>query len=515
MVASPCTRAAQAVSVVEHTAAFFRMLPLDRRVVQERRTTEVTTPRTPCDATGAIMSVSSTSGLPPGPQHSAARQAFAFGRDPYGFLRRWHRELGDVITIRLPRLPPSIAVSDPELIKEILAMRPDEYRSDVQPLPVSLGRNSVLFQDGARHLQSRKVLTPPLHGPRLRGYAEQIAAIADAAIDGWTPGMRMRLYPQLQELALTVFLRCVFGVGGADEHELRRLALRWAAVALSPWLSVASLALAGSHLRWLLDRQSERSLARAPGGIDLRPWRALGDRKADLVRFLRRQVEDGRRRGTGSRTDVLALLLEARYDDGSPLATDEIVDQLVTMIVAGYETTAHTLCWTIQHVYADAAVTARARAEAEGCEPGALAEQAYLDACVRESMRLTPVAPVVARALARERVLGSWTLPDTCTVWADLYSVQHRPEIWPEPDRFVPTRMLDATPGPHVFLPFGGGRRRCLGAAFASYEMRVALGRLVTRVDLRVPPTSRARFRGFSISPEGDLPVEVLAVRAR
>lgn len=453
--------------------------------------------------------------LPPGPPYSPARQAFAFGRDPYGFLRRWHRELGDVVTIRLPRMPPSIAVADPELIKEILAMRPEEYRSDVQPLPVSLGRNSVLFQDGERHLRSRKVLTPPLHGPRLRSYADQIASITDAAIDGWTPGRRMRLYPQLQELALTVFLRCVFGVGGADELELRRLALRWAAVALSPWLSVASLALAGNHLRGLLDRQSERSLAHAPGRFDLRPWRALGDRKADLVRFLRTQVETGRRHGTGSRTDVLALLLEARYDDGTALATDEIVDQLVTMIVAGYETTAHTLCWTIQHVFADAAVTARARAEVEGREPAALAEHPWLDACVRESMRLTPVAPVIARALAQPRRVGRWQLPASCTVWADLYSVQHRPEIWPDPDRFVPTRMLDATPGPHVFLPFGGGRRRCLGAAFASYEMRVALGRIVTRCDLAVPRESRARFRGFSISPEGDLPIEVVAMRPR
>jgi cytochrome P450 len=412
-------------------------------------------------------------------------------------------------------MPPCIAVDDPDLIKDILAMRPDEYRSDVQAIPVSIGKHSVLFQDGERHLRQRKVLTPPLHGPRLRGYADQIAAITDATIDRWEAGHRIRLYPHVQELALTVFLRCVFGVGADDEHELRRLALRWASIALSPWLSVASLAIAGIHLRRLLDRESERSLARESGALDLRPWRALGDRKADLVRFLRAQVEACRRRGTGDRTDVLALLLDARYDDGSPLETDEIVDQLVTMIVAGYETTAHTLCWTLQHVFADASVRARARDESAGLEPAALAEQPYLDACVRESMRITPVAPVFARALARERRLGRWSLPSTCTLWADIYSVQHRAELWPEPDRFVPTRMLGETPSPHTFFPFGGGRRRCLGAAFASYEMRVALGRILARVDLEVPRESRARFRGFSVSPAGDLPATVLDVRAR
>lgn len=449
--------------------------------------------------------------LPPGPPHSPARQAIAFGRDPYGFLRHWHGELGDVVTIRLPRMPPCIAVSDPELIKEILALRPDEYRSDVQPLPVSLGKHSVLFQDGERHLRQRKVLTPPLHGPRLRSYADRIAAIADATIDGWASGQRLRLYPHIQELALTVFLRCVFGVGGDEEHELRRLALRWAEVALSPWLSVASLAMNGGRLRALLDRQSELSLAREPGELDLRPWRALGDRKADLVRFLRTQVEACRQRGTADRIDVLALLLDARYDDDAPLETDEIVDQLVTMIVAGYETTAHTLCWTLQHVFADPAVRDRARTETLGLAPEQLAEHPYLDACVRESMRLTPVAPVVARALAQERRLGPWALPSTCTLWADLYTVQHRADVWAEPDRFVPARMLDATPGPHVFLPFGGGRRRCLGAAFASYEMRIVLGRILARVDLEVPRESRAHFRGFSISPAGDLPATVRA----
>lgn len=446
--------------------------------------------------------------LPPGPRRPRLVQALAFGADPYGFLDRCARDFGETFTLRFPAMPPSVTTSNPEIVRRVFAMKPREFRSHRQPLPVDLGARSLIFQDDAVHRQQRKLMAPPLQAKRVREYGRIIAELADEHIASWPQETSFGLYPRLQKLALEVLLRCVFGVEPHSERErvLAGLILDWARWAMSPAVAALSLGFCGSRVRQSFAGLAE--FARSPLGQRLARLNPMGTRKVALVDWLRAEVEALVHEGTDGRMDVMASFVEARDEDGGRLSPDEIVDQLVTLIVGGHETTAHAISWALQLVYSHPRVLERLREEldAHSDEEGT-GSLPYLDATLRESMRLRPVFAVSGRLLTEPMDIAGYEVPADTFVWPSIYLVQQRSDLWDRPSEFRPERFLEGTPAPFAFVPFGGGVRRCIGDHLASFEMAVIVRRVVSKLDLNVPNKVQARLRGFSIAPTDALPV--------
>jgi hypothetical protein len=458
--------------------------------------------------------------LPPGPTAPAIVQALAFGRDPYAFLERGARRYGHVFTMRFPGDPPRVVVSEPALVRRIFALEPDDIRASAAGIPVNLGDRSLLFLDGEAHRRDRKVLTPPLHGHRLEGYARVMHDVTEQAIARLVPGTRVSLQKLLQDITLEIILRCVFGVRDRAESErIGRPVVEWLDGTFVPAAFFAGMLLGWSRVRRVLERAAAQALARSGGGPASRlPWRRVGRAKAEVVLRLRADLQHCRVHGTAGRTDILAMLADARYEDGSAIGIDHAVDELVTMLVGGHETTANTLAWTLSHVLPRPDVLARIdaeRAERLGpgrFDPGRCAELVYLDACIKESMRRTPIAPAVSRMLGIDFEIGSWRVPAGTILFPCTYVTHHRPDLWEEPHAFRPERFLGADkPGADTFFPFGGGRRSCIGMTFARFEMRIVLATLLASARLRLVSDApkRPMIRGLTVAPhETDAVVE-------
>lgn len=458
------------------------------------------------------------SALPPGPPLHPIRQALKLGMDPYGFLLHCRRELGDVFTIRLPGDAPRVVLCDPADVKQVFAMAADDTVAEGQGFHINIGARSVLFSDGEHHKRQRSLLAPPIHGARLRSYARTMLDVTMDHLERWTPGEPFALQPTMQAITLDVILRCVFGV---DPHDptgarLRKSTLGWMeAVWSPPWL-VVSMAVTGTRLRRFFDRATNASRARTRARRVPMPWGPIADHKADLVAVLAADIAACRRHGTGDREDVLALLVDAHDEHGERMDDEEILDQLVTMLTGGHETTATTLCWTMHHLLQNPAALRRLRGELDAAfgdgpvDPTRCGELKWLEACIDESMRLTPIAVSVVRQLAKPHRIAGYDLPAGVAIWPSTFLVQRRPDLYASPDAFEPERFLDGnTPRPERFFPYGGGGRRCLGAAFAQFEMRIVLAAIVHHCRLRAAPGDPPRgvFRGITVAPSGGVPV--------
>lgn len=460
--------------------------------------------------------------LPPGPSEHPIVQALAFGRDPYAFLQRAAQRYGPVFTLRLPRDPPRVVVSEPSLIRQIFAMKQDEILASAAGIPVNLGERTLLFLDGEPHRRDRQLMMPSLHGDRLRSYAETMRAVTDHALGALAANSRVDLHRVLQDITLEIILRCVFGV--RDRDELDRIGgpvVRWLDGTFVPSVFFVGMLVGWARVRGILDRAATRALERPARGLAARlPWNRVGTAKAEVVAYLRADLGRCRAEGSGGRTDILALLADARYEDGTPMATDHAVDELVTMLVGGHETTANTLAWTLSHILPRPEVMDRLTAELHAhfgdgpIDPTRCHELPYLDACLQESMRLTPIAPAVPRVAASDYVLGQWTLPAGTILFPCTYITHHRADLWPEPEAFRPERFLGDTRVPNDrFFPFGGGRRTCIGMAFARFEMRIVLATLLRHGQWRpVDGGAKApRIRGLTVAPQR---IEACLVRA-
>ncbi len=459
--------------------------------------------------------------LPPGPRAPSVVQAAQFGSDPYGFFERCAARYGPTFTMRLPGDPPRVVTSEPELVKRALGLTADELRSDRQGIHINLGRQSVLFADGERHRRQRLAIHPVLHGEALASYAARLGSIAEAAVARWPRGGRLLLLPELQKLTAEAFVATVFGAFDGDKRaELLGLVTRWLDATLSPPVYALSLLVTGNRVRQMLDAAVAADLAGAlPPTLGHWVLRQVARTKADLVRALVDDVRACRARGPGDRTDVLARLVAARYEDGAPLSEDDVIDQLVTLFAGGLETTAGTLAWCLHHLLQSPAALERARAEAlrgpegDGGELDEGRELPFIDACIREGMRLSPVAPAISRQLAKPLALGPWSLPAGTYLWPAVYLIHRQPSVWARPASFEPERFLGAPPAAAEYLPWGGGRRRCIGAAFSALEMRIVLAHVLRgrRFRLVDPEKTRGRIRGITIVPASGVPADVLA----
>jgi cytochrome P450 len=396
-----------------------------------------------------------------------------------------------------------VVFSDPDAVRDIFGGDGDILRageaSGVILAPL-IGWHSLLALDGERHLHDRRLMSPPFHGERMHVYGRLMRDIAVRAIDRWPVGSPFPIHREMQAITLDVIIRAVFGV---DQEALfdgfRAQVERFVAQANGPWAPFIAL------------RPFQIDLGRfSPWGRFVRNRQVI--RETVLAEIRRRRAD-----GVAGRTDIMSLLLEARDEHGEPMGDDELVDEMFTLLMAGHETTATSLAWIVWHLLNHPEVMETLRREIADVTGGGpleaqhLPRLEYLDAVIKESMRLTPVATMVARRLHAPARIGGMDLLAGTSVGANIYMAHRRLDVWPDPERFDPTRFVGARPNPFTFFPFGGGVRRCLGAAMATYEIKTVLPEILSRVDLRLAPGYRMRpvLRAVTIAPSRGMPVVV------
>ncbi|HEV3322638.1 MAG TPA: cytochrome P450 [Solirubrobacteraceae bacterium] len=424
--------------------------------------------------------------LPPGPRMPTALQTLAFWSRPNAFMERCATRYGRRFTLRIVSQPPFVVLWDPDEIKEVFQAPPDvlhpgEGARILEPL---VGRHSVILLDEAPHMEQRKLLLPAFHGERMQRLAGLMSELAEREVASWPRGERIVLHGRLQRLTLEIILRAVFGLErGAQLDELRELLSEILAFAENP-LSM---------------------LPRPPRPFTLRGPIARQDRlHARADELIAELIAERRRAGAGG-DDVLAMLLAAEHEDGSPMSAEELRDELMTALVAGHETTASELAWGFERLSREPAVLSRLYEEIDGDS-----DETYLTATVQEILRHRPVLPHAEPRLVKQPIeIGGFTYQPGAMLAAFAHLVHHDPAIYPEPQAFRPERFIESeggkAPGTYTWIPFGGGRRRCLGASFALLEMKLALRAVLERCELH-PVGARgeqARRRNITVSPAG------------
>lgn len=401
--------------------------------------------------------------LPPGPSTPALAQTLRWVARPVPFMEECRDRYGDPFTFKLVQIGTFVVISDPAEIKRVFTGDPDTLHAGqaARSFEPVFGSRSLFLLDGREHLRQRKLLSPPFHGERIAGYEATIREVTEQAVGRWPARSPFALQPLMQEITLEIILRVVFGIDDAA----RRRQVGDALVAL------IDAALSPSAMLPFLRRDL------GPGSPWRRFVRARAASDALLYEEIARRREDP---GLEEREDILSMMLLARHEDGESMTGVEVRDELMTLLLAGHETTATTLAWTFERLFRAPAAYERLREEVH-----ARADDAYTDAVVKETLRLRPVVPVVARMLQKPWELGQWTIPAGIGIAVSIYLTHMRPEIYPEPKCFRPERFDDSPPETYSWLPFGGGVRRCIGAAFAQLEMRVVLSTLLEHVDLR------------------------------
>jgi cytochrome P450 family 135 len=424
--------------------------------------------------------------LPPGPSAPALVQATRWMRSPVSLMEECRERYGETFTVRMARVGELVFISDPPSVKRLFSAdrenRLPEGRSVL--LEPVLGRRSLLLLEGEDHLRSRRLMLPPFHGERMRAYEAVMERAADRELDSWPLGRRFPLQPRMQAITLEVILRAVFGVEDPARRErLRGLLVGLLEVTSSPRAQVIGL----------LSRRFGRigpygRLLRLMEDVDAALFEQIAERRGDP--------------GAGDRDDILSLLVEARFEDGEPMSDSEIRDQLMTLLLAGHETTATALAWAFDLLFRSPDAFDRLRAELAERRDG------YLDAVATETLRVRPVVPSVGRLITSNTTLGGFDLPAGTAVMASIYLVHTREDLYAAPYEFRPDRFLEGAPETYSWIPFGGGTRRCLGAAFASFEIKVVLRTILRRAVLRAGTDRPEPYghRNVTLSPRNGTP---------
>jgi cytochrome P450 family 135 len=417
-------------------------------------------------------------GLPPGPRGPAAWQTLRLAHDWVGFLQDCRRRYGDVFTVDFAGFGIAVYVADPDVCAAVFQGDPDVFRAGearevAEPIA---GPRSVLILDGDEHRRERRLLLPSFQGNHVRAHERKMEEAAEREIASWPLGRPVRARPIMQTITLDVILRAVFG---ADERVRARLG-----PAVTRVLDVGTWATMATALPGALERLTQRA------------W--LAPRLRVVDELLHAHIR-ARRAEANGHDDVLALLLAARDEDGHGLDDDAVRDELMTVVAAGHETTANALAWAIERLVRHPEAMEQLLAELDDDPAGG----PYLDAVVRETLRVRPVIGDTARVLAAPAEVAGWHLPTGVAVAPAIALVNLDPAVYPDPLAFRPERWLDGSPPSRSRLPFGAGRRSCLGAGFALFEMRVVLRTILGRLELRAvrPEDERMRLRNITLTP--------------
>jgi cytochrome P450 len=411
------------------------------------------------------VDVAAVSSLPPGPRLPRFVQTLGFIVGAARYLGWARRRYGDVVTMSTLFDSRFVMVFEPELVKQIFKGPPEQLRAGEANalLGPILGERSVLLLDGSEHLRHRRLMLPAFHGQRMKAYDAIMRDATDREIDSWPEGEPFELLPSMQSLTLDVIMRAVFGVAEGQRYDDLRHALREMLRPISRPVGVMVLTM---------------SLSRFRGNDTVRRFEELRERVDELIFdeiARRREVPD-----LEEREDVFSTLLLARDEDGEPMTDQEVRDELVTLLVAGHETTATALAWTFDLLLHNERVLSKLRASLEA------GEDEYLDAVTKESLRIRPVIPGIGRKVRGEPFeLGDYTIPPGVEINPSIAMIHARADRYPHPREFRPERFLgDEPPDTYTWVPFGGGVRRCIGASFALFEMRVVVQRVLERAAL-------------------------------
>ncbi|HWW68301.1 MAG TPA: cytochrome P450 [Solirubrobacterales bacterium] len=431
--------------------------------------------------------------LPPGPASSPLVQTLRWGFRPLPFMDESRKKFGNSFSVKfLGFKSPMVMISDPEAIKALYTERenglPPGRNIVLEPI---MGSRSVLLLEGSDHLARRKLMLPAFHGERMRSYQPVVEEIVSAEIDSWPLGEEFPIHSRMQAVTLEVILRVVFGV--SDGPRLERLRDMLGKVLTETASPTAQL------IRIATQRFDRRG-----------PWAKFEGQLKAVDELL--YAEIGERRsdpGLEDRGDILSALMLARFEDGEAMTDTELRDQLMTLLLAGHETTATALAWTFDLLLRHNEPLQRLR---DSLEEGS---DEYLRATIAESLRLRPVIPLAGRRLAKELSVDGLTLPAGTDVTPAIWLTHTRADIYPEPFAFRPERFLEEAPDTYAWIPYGGGIRRCLGASFAEFEMRIMLSEVLTRCDLHKasPAPERVGRRNITLSPRDGTPVVVTARR--
>jgi cytochrome P450 len=434
--------------------------------------------------------------LPPAVDMARWRQTLRFSVRQIQFVFRARRELGEVFRFEGVVNRDVVAVTcHPDHVRSLFTAKPELAPSltGESPLRPVVGPNSVLTAIGPRHMRQRKLLLPHFHGEAVQRYAEMIAAAAEREIDRWPVDEPFALAPRMQAVTLDVIMAGIFGIEGrlergTPEHGLRRAVRTTLELSRRPEAQIGELLNLGRH-------------------------EAVGPNRA-VLSFLDRHVYAviAARRASGERRgDILSLLLDAETEDGERLTDQELRDELLSLVLAGHETTANSLAWTFErllrtpHAYERVRDVARSDDDPDG----------YIEATIHEGMRSRPVIPVIGRSVTVPWRLGDHAVPAGSSVLVSILLLHHRDDVYPDPFGFRPERFVGRKPGTYTWIPFGGGIRRCLGAALAMAEQRIVLRAIARRTDMVAPDPrpERARHRNVTMIPAQGARLVVTAKR--
>lgn len=430
-------------------------------------------------------------GLPPGPKWPMMLQA-AMWEARFPEFNGWlSRRYGQIFTVRLPFSGDVVSVAEPEVIRALFADRGErthagEANRILEPV---MGRSSVLLLDGPEHTRQRKLVHPPFHGERMAAYGSLIAELTAREVDRWPQGQAFSLHQRMQSLTLEVILHVVFGLDEGDRLEhIKGLIHRVLAIGNNPLVLLP---------------QARRDFG------PLKPWTDFVQRRTELDEALFAEMRERRAAGDlERRVDILSMLMLARDETGESMTEVELRDELMTLLLAGHETTASSLSWFFDLVLHHPHELARIRDDIE--RDGS---RDYLDAAITETMRIRPVVPIVARRLQVPMDIGGYEIAAGVTVAPNIFLTHRRPDIYPEPLAFRPERFVGTKTDTFSWLPFGGGIRRCVGAAFAWFEMQTVIPEILSRVNLE--PVSAhpeaIKRRAVTLIPAGGAEMRVVS----
>jgi cytochrome P450 len=427
--------------------------------------------------------------LPPGPE-SPLVTTLKYLRDPYGTMLQTAQRYGEPYT--WPSFLGKMVVTGvPAGIRTLFAADPDTYLAlGAELLGPVLGESNLILLSGERHRAMRKLQMPPFHGARMRAYGQIIIDAARELAARWPRGRPIQVHRTMQQISLQVILEAVLGLREPSRREAFKAAVLAVIAALKP--------------SFMFIEALRRPL------LGLSAWARFQRTRAHAAALFEEELR-ARRTSAEPREDILSLLLSARHEDGTALTDDELLIQMMNLIVAGHETTASALAWSFHHIHREPAVKARLVEELRGLpeplDPESVAHLPYLEAVCSEALRLNPVAPLIGRKLRKGLTLQGFELPPGVAVGISILQVHRRADLYPDPERFRPERFLERSYTPFEYMPFGGGARRCLGAAFALYEMKLVLAAILRKYDLR--PASDApvhvAVRNTTVGPREEI----------
>jgi len=428
--------------------------------------------------------------LPPGPRMPRVLQTAIWFRRAQWMMGECAKRFGETFTLSIAHEGTWVMLSNPDDVKAVFTGDPELLHAGEANrilLPI-LGEHSLLLLDGENHMTQRKLMLPPFHGARMQSYRGLMSEIAREEIGSWPAGTPFRVRPRMQALTLEIILRAVFGLDdGRSLADLRVQLRRMLDRLTDPRWTAFLLALGPERIQHFgpFMREMER--------VDRLIYEVIATRRASG--------------GTAERSDILSMLLAAEYEDGSGMSDRQLRDELLTLLVAGHETTATALAWAVERLARHPDKLERLAAETRA------GEDRYLKAVVYETLRLRPVISLVNRTLKAPMCLGGYDLPAGVKIVPSIYLMHRRPDVYPDPERFLPERFLDRAPGTYTWIPFGGGVRRCIGGAFAQFEMEVVLRELAARttIDPARPNAERVYRRAITETPRHD--AEVILAR--